>query len=349
MATKYDSDYLAQSLINSLGGAMEAQANRPQKTSTFTTTTGYTRPFEVADMAARRDSIGATRSALADALKQRENFGYSLGSALAALPAQQGAGSWASDFARGFGGAFNARVNAAIDRAKQDYDAAQADLATALAFDKAMGDITGQTQQQQIGYSGGMESGGRSGQMGSEQARLETSAETLGDVYKTVANNELLFSNLAPLYLDEDSRALKSTVETQGIENLGKNEFIYLQSIMPRGFTSAINTAKEQEMMRPYTTQFAQGTGTAKIAAIKGMVGSIYDAYAKEAKQQGFEMPISKEEYINSRLESGREYNPAFFTGKSDSMYKTNTTELPKPARQKVDNETMAKFMQGTI
>ena len=114
--------------------ALNAIASRPQKEFQ------ETKPLEYADMLARRNQIGAERAMLNEALKRRETFGYGLANALASMPAQQGAGSWLGDFARGFGSAFNARANAAIDRAKQDYEAAQADLATALAFDKAMGE-----------------------------------------------------------------------------------------------------------------------------------------------------------------------------------------------------------------
>ena len=114
--------------------ALNAIASRPQKEFQ------ETKPLEYADMLARRNQIGAERAMLNEALKQRETFGYGLANALASMPAQQGAGSWLGDFARGFGSAFNARANAAIDRAKQDYESAHADLATALAFDKAMGE-----------------------------------------------------------------------------------------------------------------------------------------------------------------------------------------------------------------
>ena len=121
-------------------------------------------------MLARRNQIGAERAMLNEALKQRETFGYGLANALASMPAQQGAGSWLGDFARGFGSAFNARANAAIDRAKQDYESAQADLATALAFDKAMGDR--QIQTEEIGYTplpmGGSGSGSNRGAVGSQ-------------------------------------------------------------------------------------------------------------------------------------------------------------------------------------
>lgn len=338
MATQY-TDPMTEALMQQfLTGqtaqtdALNAIASRPQKQTQVTTTA----PVEFADMLARRNQIGAERAMLNEALKQRETFSYGLANALASMPAQQGAGSWLGDFARGFGSAFNARANAAIDRAKQDYESAQADLATALAFDKAMGDV----QQQNIGYTAVPYATGKTGTTaggGASKniAQMEVGAETLADVYKTVANNELLFSNLAPAYLDANSRALKSTITQQGVEKLGHNEFAYLSSIMPRGFASALNTAAEQRLMRPYTTGFEEGTGTAKISAIKGMLGSIYDAYATEAIQQGFDMPISRQDYINSRLESGCEYNPAYFTGKSTEMYKNGDAEQTIQPEQK--------------
>lgn len=145
-------DYSSQALAEALGligQGIQTQAMRPQKTSQTTVST--TKPIEYADMLARRNQIGAERQALADALKKRENFGYSLASALSAIPQQQGYGSWLSDLGRSFGAGFNARTNAAIDRAQQDYEAAQKDLADALALDKAMGDV--QTQTQTIDYT----------------------------------------------------------------------------------------------------------------------------------------------------------------------------------------------------
>lgn len=140
MATQY-TDPMTEALMQQFltgqtaqTNALNAIASRPQKEFQ------ETKPLEYADMLARRNQIGAERAMLNEALKQRETFGYGLANALASMPAQQGAGSWLGDFARGFGSAFNARANAAIDRAKQDYEAAQADLATALAFDKAIGE-----------------------------------------------------------------------------------------------------------------------------------------------------------------------------------------------------------------
>lgn len=152
MDRDYDNTALAEAL-SVLGSGIQAQAMRPYKTSQQTVSQTTTTPVEFADMLARRNQIGSAREALGNALKQRENFGYSLASALSAMPQQQGYGSWLSDAARMFGTAFNARTNAAIDREQQLYDAYRKDLADALAYNQALGQVQGQTQTQTIGYT----------------------------------------------------------------------------------------------------------------------------------------------------------------------------------------------------
>ena len=132
-----------------LAGAIEAQAMRPQKTSVTTTATST--PFALDNMIANRDRIGQATEELNNALKAREDLGYTLASALAGIPQQQGAGSWLSDFARAFGGGMAAPTNARVDRAQKKYEADMKDLANILAFDKAMGETQRQTQT--IGYT----------------------------------------------------------------------------------------------------------------------------------------------------------------------------------------------------
>lgn len=303
-------------------GAKETQANRPIQTSQTS------KPLEYNDMLKRRNQIGAERAALANALKQRENFGYGFANALANMPAQQGYGSWLGDFARGFGLAYNARTNSEISRAEQDYENAQKDLADALMYNKAMG------EEQIMGYT--PFATGTKGQTTStsktendrrqQLIRQEVAGTSLADVYKTINNNQLVFSELAPIYQDSASRALKSGVKQLGIQGLGRAELQYLQSIMPKGFSSAINTAREQELLRPLTTAFEEGAGTAKTAAIVNYYGSLYDEYESMAAAQGFRMPIDKQTYINSRLTQGRELNPAYYTGDSKDMYKVEST-----------------------
>ena len=132
-------------LTGLLAGAIEAQATRPQKTSVITNTT--TRPYALQNMIANRDRIGQATSELNNALKAREGLGYTLASALAGIPQQQGAGSWLSDFARAFGGGMAAPTNAMVDRAQKKYEAEMKDLAEILAYDKAMGETQRQVQQ----------------------------------------------------------------------------------------------------------------------------------------------------------------------------------------------------------
>lgn len=148
-----------------LANAMQAQANKPQKTSSFTTTDQTSTPVEYADMLKRRDSIGQDRLNFLNALKMKEGFGYNLANSLAGLQAPQTNDTPAGilNFARGFGGAFNGRQNAAIDNAKMAYETGHQDRAAALDFDKAMGTNQRQTQSEQIGYNeGGAGAGAKS-------------------------------------------------------------------------------------------------------------------------------------------------------------------------------------------
>lgn len=127
--------------LNLLSEAIQAQANRPQKTSQTT----YSRPLELADMLARRQAIADKNTILQNALQARENFGYSLANALAGLPQQQGYGSWLGDATRAFGSAYAGRTDASIARAQKAIEDEQA----LIALDKAMGD----QQVQEMAYS----------------------------------------------------------------------------------------------------------------------------------------------------------------------------------------------------
>jgi hypothetical protein len=147
MANEFDSLAL-EAIFAPQTQALQALAMRPQKRQTTTTSTST--PYALEDLITTRNRIGESTRALDDALKARETFGYTLANALAGAPQQQGAGSWLSDFARGFGGGMSARTNAAIDRAQKKYEAEMKDLADILAFDKAMGET--QTQNQIIDY-----------------------------------------------------------------------------------------------------------------------------------------------------------------------------------------------------
>lgn len=320
-------------------GAKETQANRPIQTSQ------KSKPLEYNDMLKRRNQIGAERAALANALKQRENFGYGFANALSQMPAQQGYGSWLGDFARGFGLAYNARTNSEISRAEQDYERAQRDLADALMYNKAMG------EEQIIGYTPfatGTKSQTKTkdnNDVAKKMVVRENAAATIGDLYKTIDANPQAFSATGGIKQDEVSKGLKSGVDVMGISALGKQEFMYLSDLMPNGFASTINQVKEQEVMRPHTTKFRDGRGSEKKATIKAMLSDIYDAFEQDVASQGFKMPISKAEYIDNRIKEGREINAKWFTDTTTPMYK-DSDEGNKAVPTTSDN--WKKFMAGT-
>lgn len=133
--------------------ALQAIAMRPQKTSATTTTTSTSTPRALADMIARRDTIGQATKDLDEALKARETAGYSIANALMAMPEQQGYGSWLGNAARVFGAGLATPMNAQVDRAQKRYEAQMKDLSEILAYDKAMGEIQTQTQRQEMGYT----------------------------------------------------------------------------------------------------------------------------------------------------------------------------------------------------
>lgn len=208
---------------NTLGAlfasAIEAQANRPVKTSQKTTTTE--KPLEYDDMLARRNQIGAERAALAKALEKRDNFGYRFANALSQMPAQQGAGSWLGDFARAFGAAYNAKTDMRIDKAERDYEKAQRDLADALMYDKAMG--TEGTQKSTIGYNEEPESttgSSVSGGIAMNPQKLTAGADWLGmlkfdkkrktaEVYREETENQRKFENATAFMGDADEKAAR--------------------------------------------------------------------------------------------------------------------------------------------
>ena len=164
----YYDNGIASMLMADYVNAKNLEASRPMKAST--TTIATTKPVEYQDMLKRRNQIGTATQTLNDILKQRETPLYGLGSLMAQMPEQSGPGSWLGSFARGLGGGLTFDTNAAIDRAQRNYENAQNDLQTALAFDRAMGDTQAQTQinkytpvEYSTGRGGGSGSGGGSG------------------------------------------------------------------------------------------------------------------------------------------------------------------------------------------
>lgn len=341
---------------NAVADAITAYAMRPQKSLVNTTTTTTETPYVLANMLANRDRIGRATRDLDNALKIRESTGYSLANALAAIPQQQGYGSWLSDFARSLGGGVAGPMNVYAARAAAKHDNEMKDLETILAYDKAMGSTKNATQSQTIGYDnmpwGGV-AGKRKGQTADDKgksiATTENVATTLGDLYKTIDANPQAFSATGGIKQDAVSTGLKSGVDVMGVDTIGKREFQYLKDLMPNGFATTINAAKEQEIMRPYTTKFHNGRGSEKKATIKGMLGSIYDAYKADAESQGYTMPISKEQYIQSRIDGGREINAEWFSKPDVPMYKVDPAVQERRQLQEQTEKNYMKFLEGAI
>lgn len=341
---------------NAVASAIAAYAMRPQKARTFTSTTSTETPYALANMLANRDRIGQATRDLDEALKIRESAKYSLANALGNISQQQGAGSWLTDFARSFGGTMATPMEARADRALKRYANEMKDLETILAYDKAMGSTKNTTQSQTIGYDnmpwGGIGGKGKGQQQGigpKDIVNTENTATNLGDLYKTIDANPQAFSATGGIKQDAVSTGLKSGVDVMGVDAMGKREFQYLQSIMPQGFATTINTAKEQEVMRPYTTKFHNGRGSEKKASIKGMLGSIYDAYAADAAAQGFQMPITREQYIQSRIDGGREINAEWFSKPDVPMYKVNPAVQEHQQQQEQTEKNYMQFLEGAL
>lgn len=144
-----------------LGGAIEALATRPQKNLVDTTTTTTNKPYALADMIANRDRVRDSSKELDDILKLRETTGYSLANALAAIPQQQGYGSWLTDFARALGGGMSNPMNARVARAEAARENELKDLETILKYDKEMGSTQTQNQHQTMGYENMPYGGGK--------------------------------------------------------------------------------------------------------------------------------------------------------------------------------------------
>ena len=345
-----------QSLLapyGSIGDAIAMYAQRPQKTSVTTTTNTTSVPLAVADMIASRNKIGEASDKLEQILKERENPWYATLKALGQVQGSSEPGKWLESGLRGLatGGTILNDIKSA--NAAQMYEKRLKDLETILKYDKEMGTTQNQTQNQVIGYQempyGGVGGKGKTAITESPAdkiAKSEITASNLADLYKTIEDNPNTFSSVGGIRQDEASRALRQGVETAGITDMQHREFEYLGNLMPNGFATALNSAKEQEIMAPYTTAYRTGTGSSKKAQIKNMLGAVYDYYKLEAAKQGFnEMPMTREEYINSRIGAGRAYNPDFYIKSDAPMYKNDTTQQ-KP---RTNADAMKSFMEGTL
>ncbi len=121
-----------------LASLLAAGSDKPQKEHQKTTT----KPLAYDDILKRRNTLAGLQRDFDDAMKARESTVYSLAKALAAIPQQQGYGSWLTDFARSFGGAMTNPMNMYVDRAKTNYTNAINAAKLGLDFDKALGSTT---------------------------------------------------------------------------------------------------------------------------------------------------------------------------------------------------------------
>ena len=142
----------------------------------------------------------------------------------------------------------------------------------------------------------------------------ESAAITMADVYHTVDQNPNQFSwvarnTLGALPYPDLQR--RNWVAQQA-PLIGSVELKKLQKMMPNGFSGAINSAVEQELMMPVRKALTSGSGSSIKSAITTMLGDYYDQLQKEyiMKTQGQRLPFTKEQFINDQLTANaREYN----------------------------------------
>lgn len=142
----------------------------------------------------------------------------------------------------------------------------------------------------------------------------ESAAITMADVYNTVDQNPNQFSWLARNTFGAYPRAdlQRRNWVAQQAPIVGSVELQKLQKMMPNGFSGAINSAVEQNLMMPVRKALASGVGSDIKAAVTTMFGNYYDQLQKEyiMKTQGQRLPFTKEQFINDQLTTNaRQYN----------------------------------------
>ena len=142
----------------------------------------------------------------------------------------------------------------------------------------------------------------------------ESAAVTMADVYHTVDQNPNQFSWVARNTFGAYPRAdlQRRNWVAQQAPVVGGVELQKLQKMMPNGFSGAINSAVEQELMMPVRKAFTSGSGSSIKSAVTTMLGSYYDQLQKEyiMKTQGQRLPFTKEQFIDNQLTTNaRQYN----------------------------------------
>ena len=142
----------------------------------------------------------------------------------------------------------------------------------------------------------------------------ESAAVTMADVYHTVDQHPNQFSwvarNTFGALPNPDLQRRNWVAQQAPI--VGSVELQKLQKMMPNGFSGAINSAVEQELMMPARKALTSGSGSSIKSAITTMLGDYYDQLQKEyiMKTQGQRLPFTKEQFINDQLTANaREYN----------------------------------------
>lgn len=140
----------------------------------------------------------------------------------------------------------------------------------------------------------------------------ESAAITMADIYYTVDQHPDQFSALARNTNIVHPGLQRRNWVVQQAPIVGAVELQKLQKMMPSGFSGAINSAVEQELMMPVRKALTSGVGSSIKAAIITMLGGYYDQLQKEyiMKTQGQRLPFTKEQFINDQLTTNaREYN----------------------------------------
>ena len=142
----------------------------------------------------------------------------------------------------------------------------------------------------------------------------ESAAITMADVYHTVDQHPNQFSwvarNTFGMLPNPDLQRRNWVAQQAPV--VGGVELQKLQKMMPNGFSGAINSTVEQELMMPVRAALTSGSGSSIKSAITTMFGDYYDQLQKEyiMKTQGQRLPFTKEQFINNQLTANaREYN----------------------------------------
>ena len=354
---EYSEDEIRDILANNnaTAAALAAYAMRPQKAHTYTTTYGGETPYALDDMIATRRRIGQASRALDEALKIRESTPYSLASALANIPQQQGAGSWLSDFARAFGGGMAGPMNMRADRAQKAYENEMKDLEMILDYDKAMGKNTVQTQEQNIDYDE-MPWGG----VGGKDKNSGKGPDNLGGVplnnfgrstgYDPVANVPE-FGAITRAALD-DKQIAQPLQWVPGMQSLSKG----LTSDNTRDWVQTTWQDISDNILKGSTLDFIGTAGSVRVADTedekRAILGELYNYRGKDPGELAQLIRQARNNFVTVGLRKAKEqgvpvsaqelkdyFNSAFTVPQylqSKSMYNTQDRDIyntPSPQR----------------